>query len=771
MLSSLTVEELCRKLKPVFGKKIDQLYLKYSLTTDRELRMEIERTLNALYHKHLNEGIINDKILLQPPSKEAVAGEYPLGLVSYADKEEIPFCLREKDWMRHMCVSGMSGSGKTTFAFYILKNFIRKDKPFLVFDWKKSFRPLLREDKNILCFTVGNERITNFFRLNINRPPRGVGPKEWIMILSDILSESYFTSFGVHKLISETLDEAFRDFGVYDGSENYPTWVQIKDRLEDKANSPNMKSMREQEWVASALRIAHSLTFGSFGEVVNYKGQDLLDIEELLKNKVIFELESLNQSEKKFFCEYVLTYIYKLMKKNYDMNAKSFNNAIIVDEAHNIFLKDKTNFMKEGVTDMIYREVREYGISLICLDQHVSKLSDTVAGNSACNIAFQQILPADIETISKLMQMHETRRFFSMLPVGYAIVKLAERYHEPFMIHVPFMDIKSNAMTDKDIHDFMQEKVREYKRKKLFMDSVDDKNLTRAVERMDNVFKATGVKTDKEFVEALPEVLTSFENQIKEIRKDQNKEKEKVPLRNHLQGEVFDIAEKEFSKGRNVADIKDYLLNMGYSRTDVNTGIKKARLKYERTNNEPVRRPKEDSLITGLREYILRQLSSGHSLEDVKRYLAGYGYSKEVIDRAAVANVADDQINKKPKSEPVPGNAVNSRPLINVSDRSTEQDPHPSTIDSNNSHSLENLTQPHWDFLHEIHAKNFGVSELYKQLELSARKGNTLKNELLEQGLIELQEIKDRSGWTKKVRLTRIGLDLVEKQGIPRSNQ
>ena len=29
---------------------------------------------------------------------------------------------------------------------------------------------------------------------------------------------------------------------------------------------------------------------------------------------------------------------------------------------------------------MIYRELREYGISLICLDQHISKLSDTVKG-------------------------------------------------------------------------------------------------------------------------------------------------------------------------------------------------------------------------------------------------------------------------------------------------------------------------------------------------------------------------------------------------------
>ena len=64
-------------------------------------------------------------------------------------------------------IMGESGSGKTTFAYVILGNFLLKEKPFVVFDWKKSFRAVLNVNKNVLCYTVGNEKIANYFRKNI----------------------------------------------------------------------------------------------------------------------------------------------------------------------------------------------------------------------------------------------------------------------------------------------------------------------------------------------------------------------------------------------------------------------------------------------------------------------------------------------------------------------------------------------------------------------------------------------------------------------------
>jgi energy-coupling factor transporter ATP-binding protein EcfA2 len=444
---ALTVEEICNKLRPVLGKKVDEVYFQYTLADTREEKEEIAHVLNALFQKHLNQ-LLDKGVLLEPPRQELIDGTYELATVTYARKHLFPFKLREHDWPRHVCITGMSGSGKTTLAFNIIESLTRHNKNFLVFDWKKSFRPLLKEDSSLMVFTVGEEKVCNLFKTNINEPPKGVAPKEWINVLSDLLTESFSASFGVHKVILETLDEAFKEWGIYNGSENYPTWNHIKWRLEEKLDKTQG---REGGWLESALRIATVMTFGEFGKTLNYKGKNAFTVEDLLTKRIIMELSALGNIEKKFFCEFVLTYIYKLKKARQNEATSKFDHAIIVDEAHNIFLKKPTNFSNESVTDMIYREMREYGTSLICLDQHVSKISDTVKGNSACHIAFQQQLPQDIEDISGIMQLRDKRQYFSQLPVGSAIVKLSERFTSPFLIEVPFASIRNQKILDADV--------------------------------------------------------------------------------------------------------------------------------------------------------------------------------------------------------------------------------------------------------------------------------------------------------------------------------
>ena len=448
----LTVEDMCIKLKPLVGDDADKLYSRYRLATTGKERAEVEQMISAMYQKYIGS-LLEKRVLLSPPTADLNA-EYPIGIIKYAQKDISIFGLRDKDWVRHLLICGMSGSGKTNLAFHIIGNFIVKKKPFLVFDWKKSFRPLLSMSPNIMCFTIGNEKVANFFRININRPPKDIPPKEWVNIVCDIITEAFYASYGVHKILTETMDETFRRFGIYSGSNNYPTWFDIKQILEEKAD---IVRGREAEWMASAMRIAHSLTFGSFGEAINDK-KEMFRVEDLFDKQAIFELNSLNSPEKKFFSQFLLTYIYKLKKASDTASTSDFKFAIVVDEAHNIFLKQGTSFVAENITDMIYREVREYGISLVCLDQHISKLSDTVAGNSATIMAFQQILPDDVMTISKITLI-EDRYYFSMLPVGYAIVKLAERHNDPFLIKVPLVELKDKAVTDYEIKNMMMGKL------------------------------------------------------------------------------------------------------------------------------------------------------------------------------------------------------------------------------------------------------------------------------------------------------------------------
>ncbi len=668
MQRQITTEEICRKLKPVFGKKIDEIYLKYVMAEDREEREEIAHILNALYEKNLSR-LLDNSVLLEPPAQDIIDGEYALASISYAGKKLHDFNLREQDWIRHLCISGMSGSGKTTLGFHIIKNFIDKEKPFLIFDWKKSFRPLMTLDSELMCFTVGNNDVSNLFKLNINKPPKGVNPKEWINVLCDLVGESFFTSYGVHKVLLETLDDAYKEYGVYEGSENYPTWNYIKWRLETKLEKAKG---RESGWLESALRIASVLTFGDFGNVLNYKGKQSISVEDLLKKKVLFELNSLGNIEKKFFCEFILTYIYKLKK--------------------NIFLKDKTNFVKESVTDMIYREMREYGTSLICLDQHISKLSDTVKGNSACHIAFQQQLPQDIWDISGIMQLSDRKEFFSKLQVGTAIVKLAERYTNPFLIEVEKADLRKNIVNDKDIK-----------------------------EKMKFIFES------KEIEQGEDDFSKAVKGEVEDVR---------VPAHPLYDGEAQEVNELK-------TDFEDKMHPETENKTD-NSNLNQAAQSeiVELEDIRDINKDIENKIINLtpaqeiLHEFAEDKLSQGWDINEIQRFMQERKeqgeYSNEDISKALVQELDNRVVTLEGRQNKKVYKQENSALFKKESDDAQKR---------------------FLAFLQENPSHELGTVQLYKQVGLSARKGNKIKDKLIEQNKIKIQEIKYNKGWKKIIKL------------------
>ena len=688
---SISIEDISMKLKPILGSKIDELYFRYSMSESPEERIQIVQILNALYQKYLGK-FLDKKVLLEPPEKSAVSGEYEISKVVYADKELFPFALREHDWPRHVCISGMSGSGKTTLALNILQRFIEKDKPFLVFDWKKSFRSLIHTDPSIMCFTVGNDSVSNLFKTNINRPPEGVSPKEWINTLCDLLTESFCVSFGVHKILLETLDEVFEGWGVYKGSPHYPNWQHIKKMLEIRAREARG---REATWYESALRIATVLTFGDFGKVINYDGKKSLSVEELFDKKIIFELNSLGNVEKKFFAEYILTYIFKLKKANSEKTTEGFKHAILVDEAHNIFLKSKTYFVSESVTDMIYREMREYGTCLICLDQHISKLSDTVKGNSACHIAFQQQLPQDVYDVSSIMQLPEKREIFTQLPVGFAVVKLSERYTSPFLIKVPYTDLRNSTISDEKI-----------------------------ASKMDCVIQGIEVeKSDPEF-------------------------------REDLIGE-----EKYYVDNRENIQEKDIKINLEIPEIPENAGELSGTLEITKEiqcQTNSLENTKEITGLTSVQEvlydFIKKQISKGRTIKEAEKMLEE-GLSEKLYKEADIflaTNYALGRVLTKTdylnfinvnqlSYQEEPSNDINFNANLTetakVSDKSLSEE------------------EKFVDFLRKNPAHNNSTVEIYRKIGLSTRKGNILKNKLLARGIIKVTEERSDKGWKKIIRL------------------
>ena len=99
----MDIKEDFKKLKPVFGRSIDSLWIDYLLEED-EGKKEIKNLLPILADQGLNDTYEEEKIFLVPPKKQDAYGEYPLGTVEYAEKKFYPFGLREDDWIQHLCI-------------------------------------------------------------------------------------------------------------------------------------------------------------------------------------------------------------------------------------------------------------------------------------------------------------------------------------------------------------------------------------------------------------------------------------------------------------------------------------------------------------------------------------------------------------------------------------------------------------------------------------------------------------------------------------------
>lgn len=292
-------------------------------------------------------------------------------------------------------------------------------------------------------YTIGRDVSSLFFNPLI--PPENTNPQSWLKKLIEILMHSYFLGEGVAFLLQLAIDQAYSDFGVYSESpEEYPTFKDVLSILE-KMQVKGRKAM----WMDSTLRTLGVLCFGEFSKLLNVRKP--YPIGDLLKENVILELDSLTNSDKTFFIEALLLWIhhYRLPEKNREV----FKHALVIEEAHHILLRKKQEMMgTEAITDIILREIRELGESIILIDQHPSLISMPALGNTYTTICFGLKHKADMNTISEsLLLEREQVDFLGQLETGLAIAKLQGRYFKPFLVKFPLFPIKKGTVADKEI--------------------------------------------------------------------------------------------------------------------------------------------------------------------------------------------------------------------------------------------------------------------------------------------------------------------------------
>jgi len=437
------VKELLRKLEPILGRRTKGLWYLNLFSRDVKEDRENLELLRLLADKKAQIRF-QEKIRLPPPGKDKLAGDYHMGTVIYPNEEFAEFGLREDEFIKHILIVGMTGTGKTNLAYHILKELVINKKPFLVFDWKRNYRDLkqLPEFKDMKVIKLGSQESN--FRFNPLIPPPGVHPKHWMAMLIDVMKHAFFVGHGVEYFFRKGIDYLYKQFGIYDGKKSYPTFIDLEKLLRKE-----YVKGREILWMTAAKRVLASLTFsGLLGEVLNVRKQN--KIEDLLNKKVVIEMDNLANIERIFFIESLLLWIYEYRKQ--DVAREQFKHCILIEEAHHILSKRKEfTAGEETIVESVIRMIREFGESVIVIDQEPSKLSNSILANTNCKICFTLGNGNDIDTMAKAMSLsNEEKKYIDKLKVGHTIVKLKERFDVPIHIRFPLVEIKKGLMLDQN---------------------------------------------------------------------------------------------------------------------------------------------------------------------------------------------------------------------------------------------------------------------------------------------------------------------------------
>ncbi len=444
----MKIEEVFQKLKPIGGPGIDRLWIEYVLA-DSKTQKTMEDALRVMLAEALEEGFEGKQILLPPPPRERAEGDYPIGSVFYGENPMgYSFSLRKDEMVRHLALYGISGAGKSLTAMNLALR-VMDGIPILILDWKRNWRDLLSIcDKEILVFSIGG-KIPFFFNPLI--PPDGTPPNTWMKKLVEVMGHAYYLGFGVFDIMEEAIDRLYTDYGIYSGkTHSYPTMRDVYGYLKDV----KLKG-RRADWMDSTMRAIRKLCFGDVARTFNYRKP--FPLEELLRRNVILELDSLTDADKVFLIEALLLWIhrYRLAEQG---EREALKHVIVLEEAHHALSKQKTLATgTESITDVIFREIREYGESLWVIDQEPALVSIPAMNNTYCTIGMNMKHQKNLEALGAAMLMDtRQRKYLGRLETGWGIVKLQGRWPEPFLVKFPHVGIRKGEITDQILHERLE---------------------------------------------------------------------------------------------------------------------------------------------------------------------------------------------------------------------------------------------------------------------------------------------------------------------------
>jgi len=166
---------------------------------------------------------------------------------------------------------------------------------------------------------------------------------------------------------------------------------------------------------------------------------------DLLNRQVILELDSLgSQTDRAAFTKCLLVWLF--YHRLAEGKSPTSKHVLVIEEAHQCFVKRHDG--QQSVHDLMLRQMRDLGQSLVLLDQNPSLLSVPALGNTATTICLNLKHADDLEAAGKALTLpKEQWHYIGRLGVGQAIVKVPRSHWTPFLVQFPLFPVKEPSDT------------------------------------------------------------------------------------------------------------------------------------------------------------------------------------------------------------------------------------------------------------------------------------------------------------------------------------
>lgn len=430
MFKDEQLKSTCNKLVPFIGKaKAQSLWLAYITSETMQAKAEAQTFIELFWLRFAGPSVDNNTIYL-PADSNFSKGSIPFGTVCYGQAPIGELRLKPEDINKHIGLFSITGGGKTN-ACKLMLSTLAHSYPFLVIDWKRSYRDLAYISKtHIDIVSIGQEGKQNL-EWNPLQPPPGTGYQAWMYIVAELLEKSHLSGPGTADVLIEVFDRLFTKNGWANSGQKVKRLPTFKQALFEVQSG--QFTGRRMLWRDTCVRILRTFTLGSAAKTFNTMAP--ASLEKLLSTPTILEIDfELPKPIRVFISELILRWVHLYRLRQGE--SKTLRHVLIFEEAHNMMPTHRNDTQMHSLETLL-REIRGFGQGLVLISQHPSLLPTYVLGNTNTLVFLGLQHEDDIRAAAKALFLpKEDMHYLDKLKVGEALVKIKSR-GGPYYVRFP----------------------------------------------------------------------------------------------------------------------------------------------------------------------------------------------------------------------------------------------------------------------------------------------------------------------------------------------